>query len=118
MAELKPCPFNHRHGDDNLMLDYNSSATRHWVRCIECSAEGPAGRSRDKAIEAWNDRSTEPAPDTQEPDEPKISWQLERWERVNPVRTRDKSTMYRCKVHATLFDTELEPCWQCWNENR
>jgi len=35
--------------------------------------------------------------------------QKERWEHT-------VGTIFKCKVHNTLFDTEVEPCWPCYDE--
>ena len=70
MAETKndllPCPFaacsagNVSMGGD---VDNDSSDTRgwQWVRCNECSAEGPVAWGRIAARSAWNQRHTPPA---------------------------------------------------------
>ena len=37
--------------------------------------------------------------------------QIDRWERIE-----NTDTFYRCTVHKTSFDAEVEPCKDCWNE--
>jgi hypothetical protein len=46
----RPCPFPSC-GSTNVELIKSSVA---WVRCNDCSAEGPANKSHAKAIAMWN----------------------------------------------------------------
>ena len=56
MNELKPCPFC---GDtQNLHIDAyrDSGEWWHYVECTECIMTGPVGKTKQQAVDAWNDR--------------------------------------------------------------
>lgn len=60
MAELKPCEFercyfcNHRTQLEVVMCKYHLD----WhVRCRVCGTCGPAGETKQQAIDAWNRRA-------------------------------------------------------------
>jgi len=39
--------------------------------------------------------------------------QVDRWELID---NEDSDTIWRCRVHNSVFDVEQEPCPDCWEE--
>jgi Lar family restriction alleviation protein len=58
--KLKPCPFC---GNKNVVMDchHYDYLNDYLVLCnnLDCVAEGPTGRTEEKAAEAWNRRCSE-----------------------------------------------------------
>lgn len=55
MSELKPCPFC-----DGL-ASARGAAETHWIKCVQCAAEGPWHKSSAAAVNAWNRRASPPS---------------------------------------------------------
>ena len=55
----KPCPFWHRYGGNDLVVDHieqHRPGGAFQVRCKECGAKGPVRNSKPEAIADWNSR--------------------------------------------------------------
>lgn len=57
-AELKPCPFGCKRG-----LTVYQSLYCEYVVCDHCESTGPAAKTREEAIAAWNRRDSVEAPE-------------------------------------------------------
>lgn len=54
--ELKPCPFCGRTDTTEISHYRDSGSWWHFVECTECMANGPVGKLKRQAVDAWNDR--------------------------------------------------------------
>ena len=64
MSELKPCPFC---GVDDVSLGEGSGGNDGtvFVECERCGITGPWKHTKAEAIDAWNQRTTEPKPEVE-----------------------------------------------------
>jgi len=56
MIDLKPCPFEHTGFSGGLVVVSNE-VKQYSILCDICGAEGPIGKTEEKAQELWNKRS-------------------------------------------------------------
>ena len=59
---LKPCPFCGQ--DDSISIEKYQCEGEWWhfTECEECLARGSVGKTEQDAIDAWNERASQPMP--------------------------------------------------------